>query len=111
MVPEAQSTKVNHQVVIPDITPCHSLGSELELSPLSWTVLVAFQLSWPLKFADNVTTPTAVLEGTWKKLAELLSDSTNLFLAQVVHQLHEWMQASPVRGHILSHQGKMVGLP
>ena len=82
MMPEAQSkhmAKVHHQVVIPDITPFRSLGNELESSPLmSWTVLVAFQLSWPLKFVDNVTTSTAVLEGTWKMPAELLSDAHKL---------------------------------
>ena len=73
--------KVHHQVVIPDITPCRSLGNELESSPLMpWTVLVAFQLSWPLKFTDNVTTSTVILEGTWKKPAELLSDPHKLVL-------------------------------
>ena len=91
MTPEARSkhmAKVHHQVVVPNIAPCGSPGNEPESSPLQSTScnevgVLTMDSSGGLSvefatFADNVTTPTAVLEGIWKKAAELLSDPHKL---------------------------------
>ena len=101
--------------VVPDNVPGRSPGSEVELSQLSSShnevsalpMGSSSSLSVELDtFADNVTTPNAVLEGIWKKARELVGDPHKLVPAPGCSPLARMVASKTSKGPHLVTPGK-----